>query len=327
LSDEVGYVLGVDGGGSNTRCVIVELSGSIVSRGSAGPSNPLTAGAESACKAIIEAVEEALNQCSARRFKAACLGLAGVERPHGRESVQRIVANRIPAERVLIVSDAAAAFAGTIGFGVGVVVVAGTGSIAYGVNAKGKTARAGGWGWIVGDEGSGYDIGKRAIAVALRAYDGRDAPTKLVQLIKKALNLSDLTEIIDHLYVTGMKPHEVASLAPIVAEAAESGDQVALHILNEAGYELAHVTMAVIKKLRLHGHFIVAKTGGVFQMGTSINDAFERAIGQAAPECCIISSRFEPAVGAAFLALQEVGVEIDEALLEKVAVSLEALGR
>lgn len=327
MNDEIRHVLGVDGGGSNTRSVIAELSGRIIARGVSGPSNPLTVGAEAAGKTIVEAAEEAINRCGEGRFKAVCLGLAGIERLYGRESIRRIVENCIAVEKVLIVSDAAAALAGASGCGTGVVVVAGTGSIAYGVNANGETARAGGWGWMVGDEGSGYDIGKRAIVAALRAYDGRDAPTKLVQLIKESLNLRDLNEIIDHVYVSGMKPNEVASLAPTVAEAAKMGDQAALRILNEAGYELGCVAVAVIKRLRLLGRFLVAKTGGVFQLGSPLNDAFEEAIRQAAPECSILSSRFEPAVGAAFLALQETGVEIDEALLERAAASLQALER
>jgi len=321
IEDNV-YVLGVDGGGSLTRCVVADLSGRLLARGIAGPSNPMTGGVEASVEAIIKAVEAAASRCGVRRFGAACLGVAGVERPYGRDAIRRGFAARGLSERLLVVSDAAAALAGATGGEVGVVVVAGTGSIAYGVNAEGETARAGGWGWMVGDEGSGYDIGRRAMAAALRAYDGRGEPTMLAEKVKGALNLGDFRELVDRLYVTGMKGNEIASLAPTVAEAAERGDDVAAHILRGAGVELGRAAVAVIRRLRLRGRFTVAQTGGVFQLGGPIRAAFEETVRRAARECIIAPSRFEPAVGAALLALRELGVETDEPLLRRVEVSV-----
>jgi len=329
LIDEEGFVLGVDGGGSRTRCVIADLSGRVLTKGTAGPSNPLTVGVEAAGEAISEAVEAAVRSCGdvIHRFRAACLGVAGVDRPYGREALQREVMSLGLAERLLVVTDAAAALAGATGCSAGVVVVAGTGSIAYGVNAGGETARAGGWGWMVDDEGSGYDIGRRAMAAALRAYDGRGEQTILADKVKAELALGDLRELIDRLYVTGMKSHEVAALAPLVVEAAAQGDEVAVRILREAGVELGRAAGAVIRRLRLQGRFTVAETGGVFQFGETICAAFEETVHKAAPECSIGPSRFEPAVGAVLLALQELGVEVDEPLLSRVENSLRIVGR
>ena len=318
--------MGVDGGGSQTRCIVADLSGRLLARGKAGPSNPLTVGVEAATKAITKAIELAVHQSGVPRFRAACLGLAGVERPYGREDLQRNIAALGLADRLLVVSDAAAAMAGATGFEDGVVVVAGTGSIAYGVNADGETARAGGWGWIFGDEGSGYDIGRRAIVAALRSYDMRGERTVLGDKLKAELGVKNLTELIDLLYVKGMKSNEVAALAPLVAEAVEEGDEVAVRILMEAGVELGRAAVAVIRRLRLQGGFTVAWTGGVFQLSELIRASFEETIKRVAPECSIVPSRFEPAVGAVLLALRDLGVEVNEAFLRRVEASLQVIG-
>ncbi|RLI09109.1 hypothetical protein DRO42_05090, partial [Candidatus Bathyarchaeota archaeon] len=168
---------------------------------------------------------------------------------------------------------------------------------------------------------------RRALTAALRAHDGRGEQTALVGKIKTKLNLGDLGEVIDLLYATGMRSHEVAALAPLVAEAAEEGDEVAACILREAGTELGRAAVAVIRKLRLQGQFTVAQTGGVFQLGESIRAAFEETVRLEAPECVVAPARFEPAVGAALLALRELGVEVDEPLLRRMEASLRALGR
>lgn len=329
MIDDEGYVLGVDGGGSQTRCVIADLSGRILGKGSAGPSNPLTVGVEAASEAITKAIQAAVCGCGNVKgpFRAACLGVAGVDRPYGREAIRREVMPLGIAERLFVISDAAAALAGATGCGVGVVVVAGTGSIAYGANAEGETARAGGWGWMVDDEGSGYDIGRRAMTAALRAYDGRGEQTMLEDKIKAELSLGDLSELVDRIYVAGMKSHEVAALAPVVADAAAEGDEVAVRILREAGLELGCAAEAVIRRLRLRGRFTVAETGGVFQLGEPLCAAFEETVRKAAPECTIGPPRFEPAVGSALLALKELGVGVEEALLRGVEASLRVVGR
>jgi len=324
-----GCVLGVDGGGSQTRCAITNLSGEILGKSIAGPSNPLTVGVEAACKSITQGIEEATRNCddTIRRFKAACLGVAGVESPHGREVLRRKLTALDFADMLLIVSDATAALAGATGCGVGVVVISGTGSIAYGVDSEGGTARAGGWGWMVDDEGSGYDIGRKAMAATLRAYDGRGEPTTLADKVKSVLGLRDMSELVDRLYVTGMKSHDVAALAPIVAEAAAEGDDVATRILVEAGVDLGLAAIAVVRRLKLREKFIMAQTGGVFRLGEPICSTFEQTVRKVAPECNIAPARFDPAVGAAFLALRELEVVVDEPLLQRAEASLCSFGR
>lgn len=319
-----GHVLGLDGGGSGTRCVIAEVSGRLLARGIGGPSNPLTAGADNAARAIMEAVEEASRRCGIRHFAAACMGIAGTDRPSGREAVI-IRLKGIITDRLSIVSDAVAALYGAMGCGPGVVVIAGTGSIALGMDEGGGLVRAGGWGWRIGDEGSGYDIGRRAMTAVLRAYDGRGPDTRLSQKVMSALSLKDPCELVDRVYGDGMGSAEVAGLATVVADAAHEGDRMAFKILQEAGVELGLAVSSVIRRLGLEGGFDVAPSGGVFNLEEPLRSSFESVVKEAAPECSIIPPRFEPEVGAVLFALQGLGVEVDEALLERVAASRRAL--
>lgn len=319
------YVLGVDGGGSATRCVIAHVSGRMLARGEGGPSNPLTAGFDAAADAIKEAVDEAVKRCGVRRFRASCMGVAGTDRPSGREALRTRLSD-LETGKLSIVSDAASALAGATGCQPGVVVVAGTGSIAFGINESGETARAGGWGWRLGDEGSGYDIGSRAMTAALRAYDGRGPPTSLTVKVKATLGLGDLNELVDRVYVGGMESGDVAALAAIVGDAAEEGDGEAIKILEQAGEELGLAAASVIRSLRLERGFTVAPTGGVFKLGEPLRSSFEAVVRRSAAECSISPPLFEPAVGSALLALRELGVDVDEELLKCVEESHKAIG-
>lgn len=317
-------VLGVDGGGSGTRCVVIDASGRALSRGIGGPSNPLTAGFDEAAEAITAAVEAAAEEAGVEAFSAACLGIAGTDRPSGRDALMGIL--NIPSGRVRIVTDAAAALAGATGGGPGVIVISGTGSIALGMNEGGETARAGGWGWRLGDEGSGYYIGSRAIISALRSYDGRGQPTLLSERIAGQLNLGDLSGLIDRVYVEGMGVGEVAALAPLVGEAASEGDEEAESIMREAGEELGAAAIAVMGRLGLGGEVRVAYNGGVFKLGGALLSSFIETVRGARPSSVIGPPRFEADVGAAMLALRELGVELGEGLLDRMEASLKELG-
>lgn len=319
MGGRVKYVVGVDGGGSGTRSVVASSSGRLMARGRAGPSNPLTVGFDEAVDAIVKAVKEASNSCGIERFDASCLSLAGVDRPSARDSLREKLPD-LHLGKLSIISDAAAALAGATGCRPGVVVVAGTGSIVYGVNAEGETARAGGWGWMVGDEGSGYDIGRRAVTAALKAYDGRGPQTLLVEKVESELCLDDLEEVIDRIYTKKVSSLLIASLAPLVGEAADEGDTTAARILHEAGIELGQAASAVIQQLRLKGGFVVSPSGGVFNI-KQVTDSFEEAARRAAPECIVAPPRFEPAVGSALLALKSLGIKMDDRLLMTVESS------
>jgi N-acetylglucosamine kinase-like BadF-type ATPase len=227
--------------------------------------------------------------------------------------------------RLRIVSDAKVALAGATGLRPGVVVISGTGSIAFGLNEEGETTRAGGWGWRLGDEGSGYDIGQKALIASLRDFDGRGPPTSLSEKVKTALGLGDLGELVDRVYNGDMGSREVAALVHLVREAAGEGDEVATSIMEEAGEELGIAASAVIRRLGLGGRFPVALNYGIVNCGGALRASLERTVRRGSPECEFIELRFPPQVGAALLALEELGVEVDERLLGRVEASYGAL--
>ena len=319
-----GHVLGVDGGGSATRSVIISTGGEVLATAQAGPSNPITMGSERALASILEAVDEASARCGVQEFLASRLGVAGTDRSRLRQEL--LAGMRSSFGDTAIVSDAASALAGGTGCRPGVVVIAGTGSIAYGENSLGQTARAGGWGWRLGDEGSGYTIGLKAIMAALRAHDGRGPETVLEQKIVSHLGLGRLEDIIDWVYEPGREPRDIAYLVPIVREAEAEGDEAAALVMAEAGAELGFVANAVIRRLDMSGEFPVSLNGGVFKQPSGYIFAFEEVVRREAPLCALIKPRMPPLLGSGLLALRSLGVTVDEALLRRVEKSYMRLG-
>jgi N-acetylglucosamine kinase-like BadF-type ATPase len=314
--DREKYVLGVDGGGSGTRCIISTFSGSIISRGNGGPSNPLTVGAKRAASNIINAVRDASDYRSITKFKISYLGIAGTDKPEGMEALRSNLRG-IEFGSLHIVSDAAIALAGATGSRPGIIVISGTGSIAYG-NNFGRIARAGGWGWRLGDEGSGYYIGKKALIAALRDFDGRGPPTIMRAKIEETLGIEDPSELVNIVYSEDMEIKEIAAIAPLVCEAAEEGDNVALKILKKSGEELGIAANAVIHRLELKGCFPVAVSPWIFEKGGALKQILEKKIRKKSPNARIIKPRFSPEIGAILLALKEEGSEIDEALFRRI---------
>ena len=319
-----GHVLGVDGGGSATRSVIISTEGEVLATAKAGPSNPITIGAERALANILEAIDEASARCGVNEFLASRLGVAGTGRSRLRQEL--LDGMRPSFGDTAIFSDAASALAGGTGCRPGVVVIAGTGSIAYGENRLGETARAGGWGWRLGDEGSGYTIGLKAILATLRAQDGRCPETVLKQKIVSHLGLGRLEDIIDWVYEPGREPRDIAYLVPLVREAEAEGDEAAALVMAEAGAELGFVANAVIRRLGLSGEFPVSLNGGVFKQPSGYIIAFEEVVRREASECALIKPRMPPLLGSGLLALKSLGVTIDEALLQRVEKSYRGLG-
>jgi N-acetylglucosamine kinase-like BadF-type ATPase len=319
-----GYVLGVDGGGTTTRAVIISTDGLLAYGGGAGPSNPITVGVDRALISILGAVNTASEVGNVSRLLASRLGIAGTDRSR----LKRELLAGLPASYgdAVIISDAASALAGATGLKPGVVVIAGTGSIVYGENQAGEHARAGGWGWRLGDEGSGYTIGANAIIMALRAHDSRGSGTALTAKILGHLGLGSIEDIIDWVYSPGREPRDIAYLVPLVREAEAEGDEAALRVMAGAGTELGLVANAVIKRLSLRGEFLLSLNGGVFKQPSVYITAFEEAVRREAPDCIFIRPRMPPVLGSALLALRAAGVRVDEELLTKVENSYGRLG-
>jgi len=322
----VDFLVGIEGGGTSTYCLIVALDGTIKGRGKGGPSNILVAGREKARESIWNAVIEAMG---GRRMEEKalilCIGAAGSGTPAGRRLMAEVLEELQFARKNIIVSDGVISLLGATAGKPGVVVIAGTGSVCYGMNAEGKFVRASGWGYMLGDEGSGYDIARRAMILALRSYDGRGEPTMLVDKFVTHLKLSSIEDLVKKVYVEGMERHQISALAPLVLEAAMQGDKVAGELLSYAGRELGTATVAVARQLNiLDQEFDVATIGGVLEnFGTYVIEPFRSIVLQHAPKAQFIQARFKPVAGAVILAAKELGPELDDVFLKKLKSDME----
>ena len=304
------FVLGVDGGGTKTIAILLDRGGAVIGRGQAGPSNRYAVGEATAQVELRRAMEAAL-QCgnaAADDVQAICLGMAGVDRPGDSAAVASVVRGILPTAEVLVHNDAIIALAGGVGRLYGVVLIAGTGAIAYGVDAQGHSRRASGWGHLLGDEGSGYDIGLRALRAVLRAHDGRGPATTLTSRVLSAWNLNRPEDLIGLVYAPGFLRRRIAALLPLIDEAAGAGDDVARELLVSAGRELGGAACAVIRGLGMEQEgFEVVLAGGAFQTRNLLRDAVQETVLALAPRAVLIAPRHEPAMGAALLALQAAG--------------------
>ncbi len=295
------YFLGMDGGGTRTTAWLADKRGRILARSVAGPSNPLKAGLEAGQGELLRAAGLALRRAGVkpRALEAVCVGLAGADRPSLHRRVLAWLRRSVPARFHLLTSDAAIALRAAVRNSPGIIVISGTGSIAYGRNERSTLLRAGGWGIPFDDLGSGYDLGRKAIVAALRDFDGRGPHTQLCNRICQTLRLRDITQVI----LKPLAQHEIAALFPLVMEAARRRDAVALQLCEEAGRELAELVLALLKRLGRQRRAIpVVCAGGVFRSSACIRRSFARHLHRHAPQVQVRLLRREPVEGALALA-------------------------
>lgn len=253
------YYLGVDGGGSKTLAVIVNERGEELGRGLAGGANYNTIGVEETIKHIEAAIAQAARMAHCQLpLRKAWLGLAGIDRKADYDLLFPRLCSL--AETVRLTNDAELLLA-ALKVPVGVVLISGTGSIALGHDANGRKSRAGGWGHILGDEGSGYAIAQQALQAVVRASDGRGPQTALRERILRAWNLQTTDELIGEVYGEPDKA-KIASLSSAVMLTARAGDQVAAAIVNQAARELALAVNAVCQPLEFFNAEIPLALGG-----------------------------------------------------------------
>lgn len=313
------WVLGVDGGGNKTVALVANEKGKVLGRGEAGPANYHTVGLGRAVEAIRSATQVAIGDSGlVPQALAACFfAVAGVDRPVDRQVMASALAGLDLGGRVLLDHNAAATLAGATGNRPGVVLVAGTGSIAYGENEDGRTARSGGYGPVLGDEGSAYDIGRRALLAAIRHEDGRCPATALTELLKERFMLDsmlDLTHLV-HGDPPALGRAEISHLAPVVIQTAGAGDAVAKEILRVAGRELGLAGASVLSKLQFISPEVpVAGSGDVFSAGNILTLPLQQVLRSVCPGAVLIAPRQTPAYGAALLALRALGIRLQDAL-------------
>ncbi len=309
------YVLGIDGGGSKTVCVLMSDRREILGRGEAGSSNYQSVGIEAAKYSIESAINKAITTTDKIKIDAICLGLAGVGRAKDIEVVRKIIKDiptisNINSQNIIISHDALIALVGGIGNDVGIVVAAGTGSIVFGRNHRGETKRVGGWGYILGDEGGAYKIAVAGMQAALKAYDGRGISTSLVKDFQNHLGLNNIEELIEIIYRKGLGVKEIAALAPIVDNAAVEGDEVANKIIDDAVNELVKATVTVIDEIFVEGDFFeIVTTGSVWKSKCKMWERFVSCINT---EINVVFPRFEAVYGAGLLGLRCLGEEVSD---------------
>jgi N-acetylglucosamine kinase-like BadF-type ATPase len=290
--------LGVDGGQSGTTALIGDER-RVLGSGTAGPCNHAAAGEGRAKleRAITGSLEAACAHSGLDpalvEFRAACLGMSG-----GPDDKVDIVSRILRTNKLLVTTDAAIALAGAMAGGQGIITIAGTGSIAFGRNSEGRTARAGGWGYVFGDEGGAFDIVRQALRAALRQEEGWGPPTALREALLDVAGCETVNQALHHFYSPEWPRSRVARLAPVVDQAAQSGDAIAAAILTRAAQDLAGFACAVRQNLWPDGDAVeIAHVGGAFE-SSLIRERFSLLV--ELHGCTSINPRHSPAEGALF---------------------------
>ncbi len=301
---EHALTLGVDGGGTRTRAVILDGSRRVRGEGTAGPSNPLRVGIATAAANIRRAIDQACDEAGAERgeIMAAQIGLAGVRRADLRERMREALAS-LGIKPLDVSTDAVIALYGATDGAPGIVIIAGTGSICCGVNARGKRACAGGWGPLAGDEGSGSWIARRALQRVAQAADGRGPETSLSEAACAYFRAAQPDDLAMAIYAPSMTNDRIAGFAQSVIEAAQGGDKVARKITTEAGKELGKAVVAVITRLRMEQQRVpIAYVGGVFAADGLVLSPLRREVARVAPKALLAPPLTPPVVAAARMA-------------------------
>jgi N-acetylglucosamine kinase-like BadF-type ATPase len=299
------HVLGIDAGGTKTVCLLADERGNILSEGRGGGANLHTSGELEVEKVLHEVMETAIGDRDITPA-AVCLGIAGVDRDDEARTVRAIMRRIGYKSRIVVVNDALVALVAGAGNAPGIVIIAGTGSIVYGRNARFEAARAGGWGHIIGDEGSGYWIGREALAAIVRAVDGRGPDTRLTEDVLAHFNIDDASRLPRIVYDRELPRMSVAALGPIVQQASDLGDAVASGILERAADELVLAARSVATRLEMRGdEFAFVLAGGVFRVVPWLGYEVTRRLVEVAPRSHVRLLEQEPAIGAVGLALAE----------------------
>ncbi|PWW03178.1 N-acetylglucosamine kinase-like BadF-type ATPase [Paenibacillus cellulosilyticus] len=303
--------IGIDGGGSKTCCVVGDASGQVIHAGYGGATNVKSSSRAETEDVLLHLLEDTLARCGASmgNVRGLSLCLAGGHRPSDKAAMKQFMVPYFsPETRIDVQSDATAAWAAGTWGQPGIVLIAGTGSIAYGrLSPEGREERAGGWGYLLGDEGSGFELSRKALQAVLRHYDGRGPATVMTEAVLARLGLNQPEELIDWLYGHPAMRRELAALSDIVMDAAGNGDHVGETIVADAVGELTEQVRAVRKRLG-DDNLPVITAGGLFSAPyfySTFQSAWRQHVGKTG-ECRLLT--LPPAVGAYYLALHGAGL-------------------
>lgn len=288
--------LGIDGGGTKTRCLVGDEN-SVLGTGSGSGSNILRVGEACAQKSLAGAIHEACVAAgvSPQQIARTCAGLSGAADDGIASLAQRLLIE-IVGGAIEVIGDMEVALEAAFGGEPGIIVIAGTGSIAFGRNARGDKARAGGWGRVVSDEGSGHWIAVKALSAALHARD-RGEDSDLLRRLLAELNLATADDLV--IYLNADPVRDYAPLFPVVLASAQAGDCSAAEVLDYAGAELARLANILVQRLFLGTENVaVAIHGGVFKSSEHVSKSFRHALRSLCPRATCITREVDPALGA-----------------------------
>lgn len=305
--DTAAYILGFDGGGTKTECVLADLEGNVLARATTGPSNPLRAGYMKAWFALGEAADSVMarQKITADNIGAVCAGLGGAGRPGVVRRVTSYFERSFPHAAILVTTDLEIALEAAFGHGEGVLLLAGTGSAAFGRDANGRTARAGGRGPWFSDEGGAFDIGREAVRAVSLAGEQRGPETALTKKIISPHHWRDWTLLFEA--VSKNADDVFPKVFPFVAQLADKGDAVSQRILTGAAKSLAELALAVAKDLGwTERGFDIAKWGGVYGHSKVFDAAIQDEVIKVLPQARLIGIDVPPAEAAVRMAAREL---------------------
>lgn len=325
------FVMAIDVGPTLTRSVVADFEGNMLGFGSAPGVRSRAAGTgvlRESLQAAIAATRAAAG-AELPHLDVAIVGAAGIAADGaGAQALEELLAGIVPdAIRVRAVGDMVAAFWGALALPVGVVVSADAGSVCYGRNVTGESCQVGGWGPLLGDEGSAYEIARNGLRAVARAADGRARPTALTELLVRAFEARDESEMAQKIYAARPEREDIAALAAHVGLAGRRRDPVAMRILQAAGKDLAISAATVLRELNLlETPTSVSFSGSVFESGRVLIDSFSRSVLEATPHASVEAPILPPIGGAFRLGLQMLGIPMDEPIIHRFARGLVSSG-
>ncbi len=300
-------LIAIDGGGTRTRTVVFNREGQRLAEVESGPSNHLTYNRREVRDNLQAGIVVALHKCGARaeHVRLVAAGLAGVDFDgEGRQEALAIL-DRAGYTNVIALGDMVTAHYGALGGEPGVLALAGTGSVTLARGMAGNWIKVDGWGYLLGDEGSAFWIGRQALSSLCKVLDGRLENGPLTLAVSERLHLRSFAEVVAFTYGSGRIPPEIPTLSILVDEAAEAGDPLAKRILQDAGEALAACTSAAARQAALGANFRVSYAGAVLRGSRTVRQAFRNAL----PEATVTPPAHEPVVGAYILGCRELGWE------------------
>jgi N-acetylglucosamine kinase-like BadF-type ATPase len=311
------YFLGFDGGGTHLRGCLIDESGNVLAAALHPPvSFPKLK------EKIGEPVAALANELQKRgglsgaTISAAGFCSTGVGRPADRELVERALDEKKIAQKIIAESDALAALTGAFGGAPGIIVIAGTGVICFGRAPNGEIIRVGGWGYLLGDEGSGFAVAQAALIAALKDWDGRGAKTALRAIFEKHFAVASVELMISQIYSSDFDRGKFAELAPLVFAAADQGDAVAQEIIKNAGRGHGDLIRAALKRGHWPTPVPLALIGNLFRRRDALLPGLREIVSE--QDFHLMSPRFEPAVGAALLAMMAAGISLAKNFLKNL---------